>query len=95
MTTRAPTTGPAARGDVLPIFDWVAEAPKGRASSASAGFGGGGRGGAWPARPWAQPLESHTKDSSIECSVTARETWLYLEDHRAWQVLDTSTSIGF
>ena len=33
------------RGDVLPTFEWVAEARRGLASSASAGFGGGG--GAW------------------------------------------------
>ena len=49
MSTRAPATGPAARGDVLPIIGVVAEAPKGRASSASAGFGGGGVRATWRA----------------------------------------------
>ena len=35
----------AARGDVLPIFEWVMEDPEALASSASSEFG---RGGAWP-----------------------------------------------
>ena len=39
----------AARGDALLIFEWLAEPPKGRASSASAGFGGGGGAATWRA----------------------------------------------
>ena len=42
MSTRAPAAGPAARGDALLIFEWLAEPPKGRASSASAGSAEGG-----------------------------------------------------
>ena len=48
MSTRAPATGPAARGYVLPIFEWVAEAPTKRAPSASAGLGGRGVSGLAP-----------------------------------------------
>ena len=43
-----------------PIFEWVAEAHKGRASSASAGFGGRVlQASTCAARPWAQPLEQY------------------------------------
>ena len=47
-------------GDVLPICEWVAEAPKGRASSASAGSAEGGcvallQASTCAARPWVSP----------------------------------------
>ena len=46
MSTRAPATGPAARGYVLPSFEWVAEAPKRPCIISISGVRR--RAGAWP-----------------------------------------------
>ena len=70
-STRAPATGPSARGDVLQIFVWVAEAPK-RARIISIS-GVRRRGVRWAllpastcaARSWAQPPESQTPIESL------------------------------
>ena len=77
MSTRAPATGPVARGEELPVFfEWVAEAQRARIISISGvrperargGSAGGGcvallQASICAARPWAQPLKlvSNTK----------------------------------